>query len=567
MIQLFFSSFGRGVLMKKVSCGYVVVHCLESEGVEMIFGQPGSHNLAIYDALRKSKSIRYINVKHEENAAVMADVYGRLTGKPGVCLTTAGPGATNCITAVAQAYAARSPVIHICGHCETTSVLPFHGLYDPNFLMNVFQPVTKESFSVQRGSMVAEVFAEAFYVAQRWKKGPVHIEIPKDILEAETEFDRYPRKEIPLGEVKTNSLLEAVKILRNAKAPILLAGQGVTRDFASEQLIRLAEALSAPVMTPWNGRSAIPFDHPLAFGFAISGGLGQFIHPTFKEIINESDTVVVVGSDPGEALYEFVKKHPVVIYLDHCEDTEPIQKVNPALILNGNIREILRLILIELEGFRFQDKAKERANKTIKVRNQIQKAAQEFIERNKDPHHVGAILGELNKVIREDAIVASDTGIIDSWMFSFFHSHWPHNLLTSGRYGSMGFALPAAIASRICFPERPVIALCGDGSFLMSSADFGTAVENGLKIIFVILNDKHFGTIRKMQDMFYHGRYYGTEILTPDFVQFAASYGVKGFSIDRFSEIGDVFEEATLMDGPVVINIDTDSQVPFFSIE
>lgn len=552
--------------MKRVSCGHAVVKCLESENVDTIFGQPGSHNLAIYDALRESRSIRHINVKHEENAAVMADVYGRLTGKPGICLTTAGPGATHCITAVAQAYAARSPVIHLCGHCETTSLLPFHGLYDPQFLMNVFQPVTKGCFSIQKGSMVAEIFGEAFSVAQRGKKGPVHIEIPKDILEAETEFESDPRTRTLVSQAETTLIPEAVKILRDAKAPILLASQGVTREFASDELDRLAEVLSAPVMTPWNGRSAIPFDHPLAFGFPISGGLGQFIHPTFKEVITESDAVLVVGSDPGEALYDFVKKHPVVIYLDHCESTESIQRVNPALILNGNIKEVLRLLLIELEGYKFQEKAKERASKTIETKNKIQKAVREFIGRNKDPHHVGVVLAELNKVIPEDAIIPSDPGIIDSWMFSLFHSHWPHNLLTGGRYGSMGFALPAAIASKLCFPERPVVALCGDGSFLMASAEFGTAVENHLKIIFVVLNDHHFGTIRKMQDMFYGGRSYSTEIHTPDFVRFAASYGAKGFSVDHFSEIEDVFQEASSEDGPVLISIHIDSQVPFFSM-
>lgn len=328
----------------------------------------------------------------------------------------------------------------------------------------------------------------------------------------------------------------------------------------------MAEHLSAPVMTPWNGRSAIPFDHPLAFGFPVSGGLGQFIHPAFKEIILESDAVLVVGSDPGEAVYDFLKNHPAVIWADHFEDEEPIQKVSPLLILKGNTKEILRLLLSELEGFEFREKAKERAARTVEVKRQIEKAVLEFIGGIKDLRHVGAILTELNKVVPEDSIVLSDTGILDSWMFALFHSRWPHHLLTSGRYGSMGFALPGAIASKLCFPERPVIALCGDGSFLMASADFGTAVENNLRIIFVILNDRHFGTIRKMQDLFYRGRHYGTEIRTPDFVQFAASYEVKGFAVDHFSKIRDVFEEAISEEGPSLITIDTDSQGPLFSM-
>ena len=550
----------------KVSCGHAVVKCLESQHVDVVFGQPGSHNLAIYDGLRETPSIKHITVKHEGNAAVMADVYGRLTGKPGVCLTTAGPGATHCVTAIAQAYAARSPVIHICGHCETTSVLPFHGLYDPHFLMEVFKPVTKKTFFVQDGSGVADVVAEAFSMAQRGKKGPVHIEVPKDILETETEFEICPQRNGSLPKVERNSILEAASLLKKSKAPILLASQGVTRDFASDELGRLAEALSAPVMTPWNGRSAASFDHPLAFGFAISGGLGHFTHPVFKEIINESDTVLVVGSDPGEALYDFIKNHPAVIYLDHCEDTESIQRVSPVLILNGDIREILGLLLLELADFKPRDEAKERARRTAGVKNQVLEAAREFAAGIRNPHHVGAILGELNNVIREDAIVASDTGVIDSWMFSLFHSHWPHNLLTSGRYGSTGFALPAAIASKLCFPERPVIALCGDGSFLMSSADFGTAIENDLNIIFVILNDKCFGTIRKMQELCYQGRYYGTEFHTPDFGQFAASYGVKAFSIRGAAEVRGVFEQTSLLHGPVVISIEVDGQVPFFSM-
>jgi acetolactate synthase-1/2/3 large subunit len=552
--------------MEKISGGYAVVKCLESEGVEVIFGQPGSHNLPIYDALRETRVIKHINVKYEGNAAVMADSYGRLTGKPGVCLTTAGPGATNCVTSIAQAHAARSPVIHITAHCETTSILPFHGVYDYNFLVDVFGPVTKACILVLDGSEISEIFSDAFLLCKDGKQGPVHIEIPRDILEEKTILNPYAKKEIISPEIELSSLSEITRKLELSRTPIILAGQGVIRDSATEELIRLAERISSPVMTPYNARTVIPFDHYLAFGYAITGSIGHFIHPLLKDIMEDSDMVLMVGSDPGEALVGFLKGHKNIIYINAKDDREPIHKISPALILNGNMKEILASLDSELVGFQAGEKAKVRVENTSKAKMKVRKDVEAFIAKHHNLRHPGLILAELRRVIGEEALVTSDTGIIDSWMFSQFPSRRVNDILTSGRYGAMGFALPSAIAAKLCFPDRSIVAICGDGSFLMSSADFGTAVEHNLEIIFVILNDRRFGSIAKMQELNFQGRYFSTDIHTPDFVRYAASFGAKGFTVQNPRGIQNVFEKASSIGGPVIINIECDAQVPLFSL-
>lgn len=552
--------------MKRMAVGEAIVHCLIAEGTDLIFGQPGSHTLRIYDALKNQNTVRHITVKHEGNAAVMADIYGRLTGRPGICLTTAGPGATHCVTGIAQSYAARSPLIHISGHVDRSTLLPFHGLFDYNFLINIFQSVTKESFLIQTGSEIMEVIPKAFAIAQSGRKGPVHIEIPTDLLESEEGFVDYVKQGISYPEVDDGRILEAAEILKKSKAPILLGSLGVTRGFAHEEMIGLAQRLSAPVMTPWNGRSTIPFDHPLALGYAITGSVGHFIPPAIKEIIFESDAVLVVGSDLGEALHSFLKAHPAVIYLDCFKYPDSISNANPGLTLHGEIRRVLKLLMAQLDGFTPHPTARQRVGKAQKAKYQVHKAAEAFVAATQNPRHIGLILSELRRALGRAAIVASDTGIIDSWMFSQFPSQWPHHLLTGGRFGAMGFALPAAIAAKLCFPDRLVAAICGDGSFLMASSDFPTAVEHRLKIIFIILNDRQFGTIKKMQEIGYEENYFATEILSPDFIEYASSFGVKGFHVGHFSEIQKVFGEAMTIEGPTLISIDTDSQVPLFTM-
>ena len=552
--------------MSRETGGYAVVKSFESQGVDTVFGQPGSHTLEIYDALRESRSIRHINVRDEGNAAVMADVYGRLTGRPGVCLTTAGPGATNCVTAIAQAHAARSPVVHVSGHCETTGVLPFHGLYHHEFLLDVFKPVTKRSFLVQEADAIESVLQDAFSLCNTGKKGPVHVEIPRDVLGAETALRGVERKELATPEFEPKSTSEVLDMLVRAQKPIILAGQGVIRHFASAELMDLAERLSAPVMTPWNARSLIPFDHPLSLGYPVSGSIGHFIHPVFMEIIKDSDVILMIGSDVGEALYNFLKGHERVVLLDQEADEELPRKIPFSHRLDGDMKKGLKFMGSELKHFEAGKEAKERAARALEAKETMEKEASAFVSRQQGPHHLGRVIAELAKTIEDKAIVTSDTGIIDSWLYS----HWPCRgnrlFLTAGRFGSMGFALPGAIAAKICFPERPVVALCGDGSFLMSMADFGTAVENHLDIVFVILNDKKFGSIGKMQELGYNGRYFSIDIQTPDFVQYAASFGAKGLDVEKVSDIQEAFKDARSLRGPVIINVACDSQVPLFSL-
>jgi acetolactate synthase-1/2/3 large subunit len=552
--------------MSRKTGGYAVVKSFESQGVDTVFGQPGSHTLEIYDALRESRSIRHINVRDEGNAAVMADVYGRLIGRPGVCLTTAGPGATNCVTAIAQAHAARSPVVHVSGHCETTSILPFHGLYRDEFLLDIFKPVTKRSFLVREANAIENVLQEAFSLCNTGKKGPVHIEIPRDVLGVETAWRGLERKELSTPEFEPQSTSEVLEMLVRAQKPIILAGQGVIRHFASAELMDLAERLSAPVMTPWNARSLIPFDHPMSLGYPVSGSIGHFIHPLFMEIIKDSDMILMIGSDVGEALYNFLKGHERVILIDQGYDEELLGKIRFSHCLDGDIKKGLKFIGSKLKHFEAGKAAKERAAKALEAKQATEKEASAFLSRQQDPHHLGKVIAELAKTIEDKAIVTSDTGIIDSWLYSHLPCKGNRFFLTAGRFGSMGFALPGAIGAKICFPERPVVALCGDGSFLMSMADFGTAVENHLDMVFVILNDKKFGSIGKMQELEYDGRYFSIDIQTPDFVQYAASFGANGLEVEKVSDIQKAFKEARALRGPVIISVACDSQVPLFSL-
>lgn len=562
-------SIERSRRNRKLSGGEAVVEALDSEGIQIIYGLPGISTLSIYDALYSKKEIIPITVKYEANAAIMADVQGRLTGEPGVCLTISGPGATNAVTALAQAYDAASPVLHISGaELGDGRYGYFHGADDPDFLRRVFEPVTKWSHRIEKVTDIPGDLSKAFKVVRSGRKGPVHVEIPLDVLEAIDVIDPYKRQIIPDVGPSEEMMRDLVSILSEARTPIILAGQSVVRDSASGELSELAEILEAPViMTYWES-NAIPQDHPLFAGImGCSHKDPEYLeygvsNPVAENLFKEADVVFGVGIRLGTPVSELFKeispRH--ILHLDMEENKFAGEYTRPIKVVAG-IKVALQKLIASLKK-RISNRKRNVAAEIAKQRLQIKKEKQKILMENEKskPVHPAVAVDKLRSVLDRDAIVTSDIGNCQAWLSRFFEVYTPNSYLDPGSYGSMGFALPAAIAAKVLFPERQVVAVAGDGGFFMSFQEIHTAVENKLNIMVVVLNDAKYNTIWHIQKANYNGRFIAADMYPSNFAKYAETYGIKGIRVDEPSDLNRAYEEALSSNTPTIIDVVIDNK-------
>ena len=497
------------------------VRCLENEGVEYIFGIPGEENLDVMDALLDSP-IRFITARHEQGAAFMADVYGRLTGKAGVCLATLGPGATNLITGVADANLDHAPVVAIAGQASTHRLhKESHQVLD---LELMFQSITKYSSRLLTPNVINEVVRKAFKVAQTEKTGATFIEFPENIAEMEVDDRPLEVKQPTAPEPPMEKVEYAAKIISDAKNPIILAGNGVIRGKAWQQLADFSERLRIPVANTFMAKGVVPFKHTMAMG---SAGLqaNDYVSCGF----NKADVIICVG-------YDLVEYHPylwhptrdrTIIHIDQSP-AEVDAYYSVAVGVVGDIKHsLLRIMEIATPST---------ANAMRSLRQAVIDDMNQHKDDNSVPMKPQKIIWDLRTAMALEDIAISDVGAHKMWMARMFRCEFPNTCLISNGFASMGIAVPGAIGAKLALPDRRIVAVTGDAGFLMNSQEIETALRLNTPIVILIWNDGGYGLIewKQMNDF---GRPSNIKFNNPDFVKYAQSFGAKGYRIENGKDL------------------------------
>jgi acetolactate synthase-1/2/3 large subunit len=547
---------------KAMHAGDAVAEALREEGVERIFSVPGSHIHPIYDGLSRTPSVKFVTCKTEPNTSLMADAYGRLTGKPGVCLVTAGPGAINTMAGVGQAYGAASPMVHLSGAVPLKADMEaFHGVDDPAFVHEMFKKITKWSARVERIEDIPETMAKAFHIARSGRPGPVHVELPRVsdyseyiLQETPAALPQYTR--IPTSVVAPDPTMvgSCAKRLMEARSPVLAAGKGVLRQGAAAQLISLAEKLQAPVIFAQDAIGVVPEAHPLFAGYFQK----QRSHPLCVDAIANTDLILAIGLRAGAAeMTELRERAPeknlVLIGFDDAQ-TAHYQSADERV---ADPRLFLEAVLARIGDYQCgtdEVMLQKMATRKAEVRQKL--AAIVAPHANDNPIYPGVLMDAMNKVLDDNAVVASDVGLCQMWARIFRRISTPESFMQSGVWNAMSFGLPSAIVAKMEFPNRDVIALAGDGASLMTIGDLPTATEYGANIVLVVLNDGSFGQTYMQQTGLY-GHTYGTAFKSPNFAQIGEACGCKGIRVTEPGDIEDALRQglAATKSQPAVVEV------------
>lgn len=532
--------------MGEANVAEVLVQCLENEGVEYIFGLPGEENLHILEALIDSP-IQFITTRHEQGAAFMADVYGRLTGKAGVCLSTLGPGATNLMTGVADANLDGAPLVAITGQVGTDRMhIESHQYLD---LVAMFAPVTKWNAQIVRPDNTPEVVRKAFKIAQSEKPGAVHIDLPENIAAMPLQASPLRKDSRERTYASYRSINAAAATISKAKNPLILAGNGVIRAHASEALTEFATQLNIPVANTFMGKGAIPYTHPLSLWTV---GLQQ------RDLIScgfdEADLVIAVGYDLIE--YSPKKWNPEskipIIHIDESR-AEIDSSYIPTVEVVGDISDSLNDIT------KRADREGKEIPSAVKLRSQIRADYEQYAHDDGFPIKPQKIIYDLRQVMGPEDIVISDVGAHKMWMARHYHSDCPNTCIISNGFAAMGIAIPGAMAAKLVHPDKKVVAVTGDGGFMMNCQELETALRTKTPFVTLIFNDNGYGLIEwKQMNQFGHPAF--IDFTNPDFVKFAESMGLKGYRVKSAVDLIPTLKEALAQDVPAVIDCPVDYQ-------
>ncbi len=521
----------------------LLVRCLENEGVEILFGLPGEENLDMMDVLLDS-SIRFVTTRHEQGAAFMADVFGRLTGRAGVCLATLGPGATNLVTGVADANMDRAPLVAIAGQAATTRMhKESHQHLD---LVNLFRPITKYSTQIREPEIVPEVVRKAFKQAETEKPGASFIDFPENIAKMEV-ADKSPltvqRAVLPVPS--PDKVEQAAALIASARYPLIMAGNGVVRGRACDALVRFVEALKVPVATTFMAKGAIPLSHPRSLGT-----VGLQAHDYVACGFDRADVIVCVG-------YDMVEYHP---HLWHQDKSRKIVHID-ATTAEVDEHYVLAVGVVgdigqSLDAIARATKTRE-AFAAASLRDAILEELASLANDSACPMKPQRIVWDLRQALRPDDVVISDVGAHKMWMARMYQTERANTCIISNGFASMGIALPGAIAAKMAYPDRTALAVTGDAGFMMNSQEIETALRIGTPIVILVWTDSQYGLIRWHQ-LRRFGRASHIDFTNPDFVLYAESFGAKGYRIGAADELIPTIKQAVADDTVVVIDCPVD---------
>jgi acetolactate synthase I/II/III large subunit len=532
----------------------VILEALKREGVDTIFGFPGGVLLPIYDALYDF-DLNHILVRHEQGAGHAADGYARASGKVGVCMATSGPGATNLVTPIANAYMDSVPIVAITGQVSR----PLIGLdsFQEADVTGITLPIVKHSYLVKDSRDLPRIIREAFYIARTGRPGPVLIDIPVDVSREEMDYDPavLPNMQLP-GYKPTvkghpKQVREAARVIAAAERPVVYAGGGVISADASDELRALAFYGHIPVATTLTGKGCFPEDDALAMGM-----LGMHGTPYANYSISRSDLILAVGvrfDDRVTGKLEAFAPEARFVHID-VDPAEISKNVKVDVPIVGDAKKVLAALLVEL--------------KQLELSPERHLAWMEQVETWKRNHPLvvrepedGEIMPEsaiktIHEVTRGEAVVCTEVGQHQMWAAQHYLARYPRRFITSGGLGTMGFGFPAAIGAQVACPDALVVDIAGDGSFQMTLQELATAVQYGLPVKVCIINNQYLGMVRQWQELFWHGRYSHTCIeCQPDFVRLAEAYGALGLRATRPDELEEVLRVGLAADGPAVIDI------------
>jgi acetolactate synthase I/II/III large subunit len=517
----------------------ILWECLEREGVKVVFGYPGGAILPAYDALKHSK-IHHILVRHEQGATHMADGYARASGRVGVAVATSGPGATNMVTGIATAMLDSSPIVCITG--QVGSKLIGSDAFQETDITGVTLPITKHNYLVTHPSELARTLREAFYVASSGRPGPVLVDITKDAQQASCEFDWEGSKPQLPGyrpdlSPTADEYTRALKMIQEAKRPVILAGHGILVSGAMREVRELAERTGIPVTLTLLGLGALPASHPLNLGM-----MGMHGEAWVNHTIQDADLLIALGMRFDDRVTGNLKTYAPNAKKIHVEidPTEINKNVKVDLALIGDLREVLRELIPRIQPPDCSDWR-------LYIDGLKGDSAVRDIQNLPDSGHLYAahVINDLWKETRSaQTVVVTDVGQHQMWEAQYFKHEEPRSLITSGGLGTMGFALPAAIGVKAARPEAEVWAVVGDGGFQMTMAELATIVQERLDINIAIINNGYLGMVRQWQEFFYDRRYTATPLLSPDFVKLAGAYGLRGMVVTRRAEVADAVNAA-----------------------
>lgn len=522
----------------------LLVQALENEGVKYIFGVPGEENLDFLESLRDS-SIKLIVTRHEQAAGFMAATYGRLTGRMGVCLSTLGPGATNLMTAASYAQLGGMPMMMITGQ------KPIHRSKQGQFqiidTVNMMKPVTKYTRQIGSGDRIPAIVREATRQAESERPGAVHLELPEDVAREESAAPilQAGRPRRPRGNVK--SIRNLVQMIEFARQPLLLIGAGANRKRVSESLLKFVKKTGIYFFTTQMGKGVLPGDHPQSLGTAALSS-GDYVHCA----IEKADLIINVGHDVVEKPPFFMEAGGTkVVDINFFPATvDPVYF--PQLELVGDIADSFTKItnkIVRREHWDFSYFAKVKTD-----------ADQKIAEKSDAPNFPllpQRIVADVQKIMGKDDIIALDNGMYKLWFARNYQALAPNTVLLDNALATMGAGLPSAMMAKILFPQKKVMAICGDGGFMMNSQEIETAQRLGLDLVVLILNDNGYGMIKWKQD---HMGFpsYGLDFCNPDFVKYAQSYGAQGHRIKRADELVSVLERAFVVGGVHLVEVPID---------
>ncbi len=521
----------------------IICRLLEAQGVETIAGIPGGANLPLYDALAKS-NIRHVLARHEQGAGFIAQGMARVSGRAGVCFGTSGPGATNLLTAIADAKLDSVPLVAITGQVATPMIGTDAFQEVDTFGLSL--PITKHNFAVRRPEELLDIMPLAFEIAESGRPGPVLIDVPKDVQTAMAEVDELPamqRRQQPMPPARPD-LDRLAEMIARAERPILYIGGGIITSGASELVRILAERADMPVTSTLMGLGAFPADEPRYLGM-----LGMHGNRSTHIALDEADLLVAVGvrfDDRATGKVAEFCKHAEIAHIDiDNAEIDKIKKTNLSIV--GDAATVLREALPLI-------KQRERPDWLGRIA-ELKAAYPGPAPKDYSAADPLGMIEMLAEWLPEDAIITTDVGQHQMWMAQAYPFRKPRTFLTSGGLGTMGFGFPAAIGAALASPDRPVICISGDGSFLMNNQELSTLAELGLNVKTIIMNNRHLGLVRQQQELFYGERYTASQLeTTPDFAAMARAFHVEGLDLAQAADPEEALREAISRPGPVIID-------------
>ena len=529
---------------------------LEKEGVREVFGLPGGANLPMYDEFNRC-DIRHILVRHEQSAAHMADGYGRVSRRPGVCFATSGPGATNLLTGIATAQADSAPMVAVTGQ------VPVHFIgkdaFQESDIMGMANPVVKYAFQPRTPEEVPISVQKAFYVAATGRPGPVLVDIPKDVQSASAEMRMTDgvsmRGYHPWTDPDIQNVGRAIETLIRADKPIILAGGGTIISSAFAELQAIAEMLSIPVVTTFKGKGAFPENHPLSMG-----PIGMHGHAEANKIIIEADCVLAIGtrfSDRSVGTFEDFESRRSIIHLD-VDPAEIGKNQTTSVAVVGDVKASLRVMLKLLNERKI---SMDEGGEWVRHAREMREYWQENLKIHPGEMGAAKILRKLRQLLPPESVVTTEVGQHQMWASLFFDVVSPGTFFSSTGLGTMGWGFPAAIGAKVARPDVPVVDIAGDGSFNMTENSLATSILEDIPVIVFLVNNYSLGMVAQWQRTFYSRRMVGVDQgRCPDYVKLAESYGAQGIRAQSMDELDSAIKAALRSDVATVIDIPIDPE-------